>query len=558
MNTITKLLQQYQDNTKAKDAIRLIVHTQQSVFLTGKAGTGKSWLLKALTPILNKKHIILAPTEVAALQAGGENIHTFFGFEWRAFLPTDLDIPPLSQSRIALLEEVDLIIIDEISMVRCDLMNAIDLSLRKNLGIDLPFAGKQLLMIGDLYQLPPILNEKDKETVQLLRTHYSSRYFFSAKAFDQDFEYQIVELAKVYRQRDKKFISLLNAIRMNQMNDEHLQLLNQRCVTIPEGDSKYRITLATSNAIVSKLNEEKLAAIEGDLYEVAAQQKGRFSNVGSNFPTDSMIYLKIGAQIMFVRDDEEGRWVNGTLGKVLEVTQQYILVEVKEINTKIQHKVARHTWYKTIYNWNIAAETIEKEVIGTFTQFPIKLAWGITIHKSQGQTFDNVIINMGSKAFATGQTYVALSRCTSFKGIVLKRPIGPEDIFVDKRITRFLEAQKQYRADKNSYITMLEHTERSIQQQQIILSSLEETVEKHHEETSKIVRQLVEKAKRLDWLESDAGSAQKNLKEVEAKLGLALSQLAKKEAEVVEVRSSTLILKLIIGIAAVIILYLLF
>lgn len=558
MNTITKLLQQYQDNTKAKDAIRLIVHTQQSVFLTGKAGTGKSWLLKALTPILNKKHIILAPTEVAALQAGGENIHTFFGFEWRAFLPTDLDIPPLSQSRIALLEEVDLIIIDEISMVRCDLMNAIDLSLRKNLGIDLPFAGKQLLMIGDLYQLPPILNEKDKETVQLLRTHYSSRYFFSAKAFDQDFEYQIVELAKVYRQRDKKFISLLNAIRMNQMNDEHLQLLNQRCVTIPEGDSKYRITLATSNAIVSKLNEEKLAAIEGDLYEVAAQQKGRFSNVGSNFPTDSMIYLKIGAQIMFVRDDEEGRWVNGTLGKVLEVTQQYILVEVKEINTKIQHKVARHTWYKTIYNWNIAAEAIEKEVIGTFTQFPIKLAWGITIHKSQGQTFDNVIINMGSKAFATGQTYVALSRCTSFKGIVLKRPIGPEDIFVDKRITRFLEAQKQYRADKNSYITMLEHTERSIQQQQIILASLEETVEKHHEETSKIVRQLVEKAKRLDWLESDAGSAQKNLKEVEAKLGLALSQLAKKEAEVVEVRSSTLLLKLIIGIAAVIILYLLF
>lgn len=558
MNTITKLLQQYQDNTKAKDAIRLIVHTQQSVFLTGKAGTGKSWLLKALTPILNKKHIILAPTEVAALQAGGENIHTFFGFEWRAFLPTDLDIPPLSQSRIALLEEVDLIIIDEISMVRCDLMNAIDLSLRKNLGIDLPFAGKQLLMIGDLYQLPPILNEKDKETVQLLRTHYSSRYFFSAKAFDQDFEYQIVELAKVYRQRDKKFISLLNAIRMNQMNDEHLQLLNQRCVTIPEGDSKYRITLATSNAIVSKLNEEKLAAIEGDLYEVAAQQKGRFSNVGSNFPTDSMIYLKIGAQIMFVRDDEEGRWVNGTLGKVLEVTQQYILVEIKEINTKIQHKVARHTWYKTIYNWNIAAEAIEKEIIGTFTQFPIKLAWGITIHKSQGQTFDNVIINMGSKAFATGQTYVALSRCTSFKGIVLKRPIGPEDIFVDKRITRFLEAQKQYRADKNSYITMLEHTERSIQQQQIILSSLEETVEKHHEETSKIVRQLVEKAKRLDWLESDAGSAQKNLKEVEAKLGLALSQLAKKEAEVVEVRSSTLLLKLIIGIAAVIILYLLF
>ena len=256
MNTITNLLKQYSDNTKAQDAIRLVVHTNHSVFLTGKAGTGKSWLLKALTPCLTKKHIILAPTAVSALQVGGENIHTFFGFEWRAFMPNEPNLPQLSASKIELLEEVELIIIDEISMVRCDLMNAIDLSLRQSLNVDLPFGGKQLLMIGDLYQLPPILNEKDKETVNILRTNYASRYFFSAKTFEKQFQYQIVELAKVYRQKDRKFISLLNAIRINQLSDEHIQLLNQRCVAVPPLDKKYRVTLATSNAIVNQLKKK--------------------------------------------------------------------------------------------------------------------------------------------------------------------------------------------------------------------------------------------------------------------------------------------------------------
>jgi hypothetical protein len=261
---------------------------------------------------------------------------------------------------------------------------------------------------------------------------------------------------------------------------------------------------------------------------------------------------------MFVRDDDEGKWINGTLAKVIDVQQSHITVEIKDGTTKTQYDVKRHTWLKTIYTWNIAEEIIEKEVIGSFTQFPIKLAWGITIHKSQGQTFDNVIINMGSKAFATGQTYVALSRCTSFKGIILKRPIRTEDIFVDKRITRFLEAQKQYRADKNSYITMLEHTERSIQQQQIILASLEKTVENHHKDTSHIVEQLVEQSRKLEWLESDAGSAQKNLKEVESKLGSALSELAQKEDDMLGLQGQTLTLKVLLGLAAVIILYLLF
>ncbi len=558
MNTITNLLKKYKTNLKAQDAIRLVVHTKHSVFLTGKAGTGKSWLLKALTPCLTKKHIILAPTDIAALQVGGENIHTFFGFEWRAYMPNDENIPPLPSSKIELLKEVELIIIDEISMLRCDLMNAIDLSLRQNLQIDLPFGGKQLLLIGDLYQLPPILSEKDKDTVNVLRTNYSSRYFFSAKAFEKDFEYQIVELSKVYRQKDKKFISLLNAIRINQLSDEHIKLLNQRYVKIPPQDKKYRITLATSNAIVKQLNEKKLAEIEEDLYHIEALQQGEFANVGSNFPTDNIIDLKIGAQIMFVRDDEQGRWLNGTLGLVLGIAQNHITIEIRDGNSKVKMEVERHTWFKTIYVWDRETERVKKQTIGSFIQFPIKLAWGITIHKSQGQTFDNVIINMGSKAFATGQTYVALSRCTSFRGIILKRPIYNEDIFVDKRITRFLETHKQYRADKNSYITMLEHTERSIQQQHLIISSLENSLNEKQEESTHLIKQLVDKSQKLDWLDSDAGSAQKNLKEVESKLGAALSQLAQTNSNIEQLSSANFLLKVGLGIAAFVILYLLF
>jgi len=557
-NNITTLLQHYEDNKKAQDAIRLAVHTTQSVFLTGKAGTGKTWLLRNLAPCLNKKHIILAPTHVAALQVGGENIHTFFGFEWRTYLPQDDDIPLLPKQKIELLREVELIIIDEISMVRCDLMNAIDLSLRQALQVNKPFGGKQLLMIGDLYQLPPVLNEKDKETVQLLRTNYSSRYFFSAKAFEQSFEYQIVELSKIYRQKDRKFISLLNAIRINKVDKEHLELLNQRHVAVPPDSSKQRITLATSNSIVNKLNEDKLAALEGHLYEIQASQEGQFGQVGSNFPTDQCLQLKIGAQVMFIRDDEEGRWINGTLGKILGILENNIVIEIKEGRQKHSYEIKRHTWNKTIYRWNEETEQIERQKIGSFTQYPIKLAWGITIHKSQGQTFDNVIINMGRKAFAAGQTYVALSRCTSFNGIILKRPIQSEDIFVDKRITRFLEAQKQYRAGKNSLITMLEHTERSIQQQHIIISSLEAKVESLREDARELIRQVVKQAQQLDWIQSDSKSAKGNLKEIETKLGNALSELAESQEENTNLTASNTMLKIVIALLMLVVLYLLF
>lgn len=538
MPSITKLLHAYQDNQKAQDAIRLIEHTNTSVFLTGKAGTGKSFLLKKLKNHLSKDFIILAPTELAALQVGGENIHAFFGFEWRVYLPDDPHIPPLPPTKVQLLEEIDLIIVDEISMVRCDLMNAIDLSLRQHLGVDEPFGGKQLLMIGDLYQLPPIVDDRNKEEVNLLRNNYTSRYFFSAKAFEGDMAYQIVELSKVYRQRDKRFISLLNAIRINQISDEHLAQLNERFGVKGGLATNFKVMLASTNAAVRELNDDNLAAIEAPLVIIHAEETGNFAQVGSAYPTDHELRLKVGAQVMFVRDDEEERWVNGTIGLVESIDESGIEVAVKEGKGTITHKVEQHTWEKTVYEWNPQTEAVEQRVVGTFTQFPVKLAWGITIHKSQGQTFDYVIINLGRKAFATGQTYVALSRCTSFKGITLKRPISREDIFVDKRITRFLEAQKQYRADKNSYITMLEHTERSIQQQRLIIGSLEETNIQQRSEQRRLVKTLVEQDQRLDWLSTDLDAAKNNLKENETKLGSALSEKAALEQEL-EIVSGT-------------------
>jgi ATP-dependent exoDNAse (exonuclease V) alpha subunit len=558
MTSITNLLRAYNDNPKAQDAIRLIEHTSSSVFLTGKAGTGKSTLLNFLTQSLSKKHIILAPTELAALQVGGENIHSFFGFEWRAYMPDDDDIPALPATSIQLLEEIELIIIDEISMVRCDLMNAIDFSLRVNLKSDLPFGGKQLLMIGDLYQLPPIIDERDKETVNLLRTHYTSRYFFSAKAFENDYQYQIVELSKVYRQKDKKFISLLNAIRVNQMDQQHLNLLNERFDVKGGLASNFKITLASTNSVINQLNEENLATIQAPLVTFHAEELGNFANVGSAYPTDKELKVKVGAQIMFVKDDEDEQWVNGTIGKITEIFEDKLLVEIKAGKGTDIISVSHYTWHKYIYQWNHETETVEKKPIGSFTQLPVKLAWGITIHKSQGQTFDHVIINLGRKAFATGQTYVALSRCTSFKGITLKRPVSPEDIFVDKRITKFLEAQKQYRADKNSYITMLEHTERSIQQQHLIVSSLEEKSIRSQQEMQKLVRNLVEQSKKTDWLSTDLEAAKSNLKENESKLGQALSELAEKDTELTNLVGSKGIYQIAVVVLVVIILWLLF
>ncbi|MFT5646412.1 MAG: hypothetical protein ACI976_001094, partial [Aureispira sp.] len=339
---------------------------------------------------------------------------------------------------------------------------------------------------------------------------------------------------------------------------QHLNLLNERFDVKGGLASNFKITLASTNAVIKQLNEENLAEIEAPLVTFHAEELGNFANVGSAYPTDKDLKVKVGAQIMFVKDDEDGQWVNGTIGKISEIFEDRLLVEIKAGKGMEIITVPHYTWHKYVYQWSHETEAVEKKPVGSFTQLPVKLAWGITIHKSQGQTFDHVIINLGRKAFATGQTYVALSRCTSFKGITLKRPVNPEDIFVDKRITKFLEAQKQYRADKNSYITMLEHTERSIQQQHLIISSLEDKSIGSQQELQNLVHNLIEQSKKTDWLSTDLEAAKNNLKENELKLGHALSDLAERETELSTLASSKTIYQIAVTLLSVLCFWLFF
>ncbi|MDC0231197.1 PIF1 family ATP-dependent DNA helicase, partial [Aureispira] len=529
MNSISRLLEAYKDNQKAVDAIRLIHHTRNSVFLTGKTGTGKSTLLQLLTSHIHKKHIVLAPTERTALQVGGEYIHSFFGFKNRTFLPEETETQQISAAKIKLLHEVELIIINEISLLRCDLMNAIDHSLRTNLGNDLPFGGKQLLMIGDLYQLPPLIDSQDKKSVNLLRANYSSRYFFSAKAFEKDFKYQIIELSKVYLQKDKEFLNLLNAIRVNKVDTNHLDMLNERYGVKGGLPLNFKISLVSTVAENRKINESNLETLDSNLVTFPGEQTGNFASTASAYPTNPSLELKTGAQIMFVKDDNDGRWNNGTIGRIVSIFEDKLLIEIKAGNGTEKHNVLRHTWHKYIYKWNEEIQSIDREIKGSFTQFPIKLAWGITIQNSLGQTFNHVIINLGRKAFATGQTYVALSRCTSLKGITLKRPILAEDIIVDKRINLFLETQKQYTTDKNKHVCLIDHSERSIKQQHLIIEALEVQTLTIQEDQQKLLTTLNEQSKKIKIQDIDLNTAKDNLNERQLKLNQAEAELTECE-----------------------------
>lgn len=448
------LLQQYHDNRDAQEAIRLIAYTRQSVFLTGKAGTGKSTLLRNLIAHIPKKYIVLASTGVAALNVGGQTIHSFFLIEPRPYLPQDKGAADLNEEKTELLKQVDVIIIDEISMVRADLMQAIDLTLRKNLRSALPFGGKQLLLIGDLLQLPPVIDNKRAGEAEILSNNYTTPYFFSAKCFSEGFRLQVIELKQVYRQPDPAFVEVLNALRDNSVQPHHLAVLNTRLDPDyePSGES-LELILCTTNAIADTVNEQRLNALEGDASSYKALVTGDFEQEarggGGKLPADLQLRLKVGAQVMFIKNDLQKRWVNGSLGKITELADEHVEVRLDE--GEQVHRVDKSEWEHIEYKWNRQKEEIEKIVTGTFRQLPLKLAWAVTIHKSQGQTFQKVIVDLGSGAFATGQTYVALSRCTSLEGIRLKKKVTLRDVSADSRIGFYLhqmmgpgmEAEKQ-------------------------------------------------------------------------------------------------------------------
>lgn len=429
------------NNKEFQDALQLITHTRQSVFLTGKAGTGKSTFLKYICNHTKKKYVVLAPTGIAAINAGGVTLHSFFKLPFRPMLPDDPDLS-LSHGRIfeffkypkekrKIIAEVDLIIIDEISMVRADIIDCVDRILRVYSGnMRLPFGGKQLLFVGDVFQLEPVVPSDQKEILSLF---YASPFFFSARVF-KDINLVPIELQKVYRQTDSVFINILDRIRNNAARKQELDTLNGRYFPSfePQNEDMY-ITLATRRDQVDFINEKKLAELPGEEYVSVGKIKGDFPE--SSLPTQLNLSIKEQAQVIFIDNDYERRWVNGTIGMVSGIDENgnvYVLLE-----SGVEHLVEPTSWRNYKYKYNEKEKRIEEEIVGTFEQLPIRLAWAITVHKSQGLTFSRVVVDLTGGVFAGGQTYVALSRCTSLEGLVLKSKISSRDIFIRKEIVEF-------------------------------------------------------------------------------------------------------------------------
>ena len=429
------------NNKEFQDALQLITHTRQSVFLTGKAGTGKSTFLKYICNHTKKKYVVLDPTGIAAINAGGVTLHSFFKLPFRPMLPDDPDLS-LSHGRIfeffkypkekrKIIAEVDLIIIDEISMVRADIIDCVDRILRVYSGnMRLPFGGKQLLFVGDVFQLEPVVPSDQKEILSLF---YASPFFFSARVF-KDINLVPIELQKVYRQTDSVFINILDRIRNNAARKQELDTLNGRYFPSfePQNEDMY-ITLATRRDQVDFINEKKLAELPGEEYVSVGKIEGDFPE--SSLPTQLNLSIKEQAQVIFIDNDYERRWVNGTIGMVSGIDENgnvYVLLE-----SGVEHLVEPTSWRNYKYKYNEKEKRIEEEIVGTFEQLPIRLAWAITVHKSQGLTFSRVVVDLTGGVFAGGQTYVALSRCTSLEGLVLKSNISSRDIFIRKEIVEF-------------------------------------------------------------------------------------------------------------------------
>jgi ATP-dependent exoDNAse (exonuclease V) alpha subunit len=410
-----------------------IEKTNKHLFITGKAGTGKSTLLQLFKNTTRKKTVVVAPTGIAALNVGGQTIHSFFGFGPRLMQKHEIK----RRFNKKLYENIEVLIIDEISMVRADIMDNMDYFLRLNRDNSKPFGGVQVVLFGDLFQLPPVVSSPEEQLY--FQTYYKGPYFFYAKVFDNEaFKLDLIELRKIYRQEERHFIRLLETVRTNRMDYEDLEDLNLRYDPKFESGDNY-ITLTTRNMIADQINERALKQIESPTYLFQARIEGDFDP--RNFPTETMLQLKLGAQVMFIKNDAEKRYVNGSVGRIVKLDDENIHVELEEKNggTKVV-EVTQASWEMLRYK---ASETdisqLVAETIGSFKQYPLKMAWAITIHKSQGKTFDKVIIDLGKGAFESGQTYVALSRCRSLGGIVLRQKIRPQDVMTDERIVEYYE-----------------------------------------------------------------------------------------------------------------------
>lgn len=451
------------DNMEAIDkniklAHDLVKFTSKSVFLTGKAGTGKTTFLRNLPNITRKRMAVVAPTGVAALNAGGVTIHSFFQLPFTPYIPEGADVSfvtkdedgnavreqfRMSGNKIKLLRSLDLLVIDEISMVRSDLLDAVDSVLRHYRRSSLPFGGVQLLMIGDLYQLTPVVKE---EEWLIISRFYRSPYFFDSNALKK-VDYVTVELTHIFRQQDDVFISILNQIRTNTLTKESLAVLNSRVSASTDDDDEQNIRLTTHNNDANSINTSKLDALEGQEYTFEADIIDNFPPY--MYPTDETLTLKVGAQVMFIKNDSSPAklYYNGKIGKITEIDDTKIMVLCKGDLSPIE--VKEEKWENIQYVVNNETKEIEQNVIGEFIQYPLRLAWAITVHKSQGLTFDRAIIDVHA-AFAFGQVYVALSRCKSLEGLTLKTPISSQIIKSDSEVVTFCDNARQKQPDEQS------------------------------------------------------------------------------------------------------------
>ncbi|MDE5585963.1 MAG: AAA family ATPase [Muribaculaceae bacterium] len=426
------------DNEKIELAWRLVEQTGANVFITGKAGTGKTTFLKRLKEESSKNIVVLAPTGIAALNAGGMTIHSFFQLSFSPFLPGvgqsggDSRFSKYSKKKIKLLRSIDTIVIDEISMVRADVLDAIDAKLRRYRNATLPLGGVQLVMIGDIQQLPPVVREDEWH---MLSEHYASPFFFDSHLL-RETPFETIELTKVYRQKDRDFLDILNAIRENRMDSTTLRKLNERYIPgfDPDDEERY-IRLMTHNHQAQRVNEEHMKAIKKKKHVFTAEIEDEFPEL--IYPAERELILKEGAQVMFLKNDTqaERRYYNGSIGRVKSISSTgKIIVSLSDDTPPIE--VVKETWENMAYTIDEKSKTMKEKVVGRFTQIPLRAAWAITIHKSQGLTFDKAIIN-ASGAFAHGQTYVALSRCRTLQGLVLENPLPHSAIISDQTVSMF-------------------------------------------------------------------------------------------------------------------------
>ncbi|MBT4922103.1 MAG: AAA family ATPase [Rickettsiales bacterium] len=413
-----------------EDVFNILENTSQHVFLSGKAGTGKSTFLEYFRKNTEKNVVVVAPTGVAAINVSGQTIHSFFKF--KPWFTEPGTLPKIRADQRKIYRAIDILVIDEISMVRADLFDQIELFMRRFGKVSgAPFGGCQICIIGDMYQLPPIVTRQDSE---VFYDYYETPYFFSSKTYQVEArQFVNINLTKIFRQSEGEFIDVLNKIRDGQLSSNELSWFNQKCGMREMSEDSNPIILTATNYLADRTNQARLKSLPGEVFTYKGKAKGSFEKDEKRLPAALDLELKVGAQVMFLRNDTDKRWANGSIGIVSKLTAKIISIDIGGREVKLE----KEKWESIRYEFDEAQDKLVEEVIGSYEQYPLQLAWAVTIHKSQGQTFDDVIIDLGLGAFAFGQTYVALSRCRNLNGIYLKAPMKLTDIKVDERVVDF-------------------------------------------------------------------------------------------------------------------------